>query len=167
MSGHRTGTLRGGAGTGVSVTRQLKSAFFDPSRLPWTPWVMEETWFKLLGINPVTGGFTMMLKVGANNVAPIHGHIGAVEGIILEGGFAYEDDWGHAGWYVCEPGGVNHKPHTGPDGMVMFAVVNGPLLGYGDSGEIAAVIDAKTMYALAESAGVAAHLDKPGHWDHE
>ena len=166
MSGSST-ILREGADIGFSVTRQLKSAFLDPARLPWTPWVMEDTWFKLFSINPQTGGFAMFLKVGPDNIAPIHGHVGAVEGVILEGGFAYENDWGHAGWYVAEPGGVNHKPRTGPNGMVMFAVVYGPLLGYGDGGEIAAVIDAKAMYALAESAGVAGHLEKPAHWDHE
>jgi len=87
--------------------------------------------------------------------------------VILEGGFAYEDDWGHAGWFVAEPGGVNHKPLTGADGMMMFAVINGPLVGYGDGGEIAAIIDAKAMYALAESAGVAGHIEKPAHWDHD
>jgi quercetin dioxygenase-like cupin family protein len=149
---------------GVRITPQLKSAFFKQDDLDWTPWVMEDTWFKLLAVNPVNGGFSMMLKVGPNNVAPIHGHIGLVEGYILEGGFAYEDDWGHAGDYVCEPAGINHKPVTGPDGMMMFAVTHGPLTGYNEDGSVAMVLDGKLMYEMAFAAGVADHIEKPAHW---
>lgn len=148
----------------VDITRQHKSAFFKQKELDWTPWVMEGTWFKLLSINPVSGGFSMILKVEPNNVAPIHGHIGLVEGIILEGGFAYDGDWGLAEDYVCEPAGINHKPVTGPDGMIMFAVVHGPLTGYHDDGSIAAVLDSKYMYQLAQQAGAADHIDQPLHW---
>lgn len=151
--------------TGIEISKQLKSAFFNQGKLEWTPWVMPETWFKLLAINPITGGFSMMLKVGPHNVAPIHGHIGSVEGIILEGGFAYEDDWGHAGDYVQEPAGINHKPITGADGMVMFAIAHGPLAGYNDDGSVALILDAREMFRMAEAAGAATHVDKPEHWD--
>jgi len=165
MAGKTSGQRKDTGTTAVQITKQLKSAFFKQEELDWTPWVMEDTWFKLLSVNPVSGGFSMMLKVGPNNVAPIHGHIGLVEGIILEGGFAYEDDWGHAGDYVCEPAGINHKPITGPDGMMMFAVIHGPLTGYNDDGSIAIVLDAKAMYDLAEAAGAAGHVHKPAHWE--
>jgi len=150
---------------GVEVSQQLKSAFFAQDELEWVDWVMPDTWFKLLAINPITGGFTMMLKVAANNKAPIHGHIGSVEGFILEGGFAYEDDWGYAGDYVQEPAGINHKPVTGADGMVMFAIAHGPLAGYNDDGSVALILDAREMYRMAEAAGAASHVDKPAHWE--
>tara|TARA_R110002110_G_C13470525_1_gene720917 strand:- start:28485 stop:28973 length:489 start_codon:yes stop_codon:yes gene_type:complete len=162
MSGQQ---LKETGSASVQITKQLKSAFFKHDTLEWTPWVMEDTWFKLLSINPINGGFSMMLKVGANNVAPIHGHIGLVEGIILEGGFAYEDDWGYAGDYVCEPAGINHKPVTGPDGMVMFAMTHGPITGYNDDGSIAMVLDAKLMYEMADEAGAAQHIEKSVHWE--
>jgi hypothetical protein len=45
---------------------------------------MPGTWFKLLGINPMTGGFSILLKVEPDNRAPVHSHLGAVEGIILK-----------------------------------------------------------------------------------
>ncbi len=148
----------------IAQTRLHRPAFYNIADLPWLDWVMPETWFKLLNINPITGGFTMMLKVGPNNTAPVHGHIGSVEGILLEGGFGYGEDRGRAGWYVREPGGINHIPDTDGDGMVMFATVNGPLLGYNGDGGIAAVVDAKMMYELAEAGGAAAHIDKPTDW---
>lgn len=149
----------------VFATRAIHSAFFDQESLPWSDWVMAGTWFKLLKLNPSTGGFTMMLKVEPNNVAPIHGHFGSVEGYILEGGFSYENDPGLTGNYVYEDAGIRHVPVTGADGLVMFAVIHGPLGGYGDDGGIAAVVDARMMYDLAVAAGVADHIEKPSHWE--
>jgi len=148
----------------VAATATVKSAFFDHSKLPWLDWVMPGTWFKLLNVNPVTGGFTMMLKVEPNNAAPVHGHLGAVEGIILDGGFSYGDDHGYAGNYVHEGAGIRHEPVTHAAGMVMFAVVNGPLCGYNDDGSVAGVVDARLMYDLAAAAGAAGHIEKPSHW---
>ncbi len=148
----------------IEVSAKHRSAFLAQADLPWIPWVMEDTWFKLLSVGAPNGGFTMMLKVAPDNVAPIHGHTGAVEGIILEGGFAYDDDIGRTGDYVYEAAGINHKPRTGSDGLVMFAIAYGPLLGYNEDGSVAAVIDGKTMYELAEAAGQAGHVEKPSHW---
>jgi 2,4'-dihydroxyacetophenone dioxygenase len=148
----------------VAVTKPHKPAFFNPNQLPWQPWVMEGTWFKLLNVNPITGGFTMMLKVSPDNLAPVHGHLGSVEGILLEGGFGYGEDRGRAGDYVHEGAGINHQPDTDSDGMVMFAVVNGPLAGFNDDGSVAGIVDAKAMYQLAKGYGVADHIEKPSHW---
>jgi len=150
--------------TTVISTKTHRSAFFDPSSLPWADWVMAGTWFKLLNVNPVTGGFTMLLKVSADNAAPVHGHLGAVEGIILEGGFSYGEDRGRQGDYVYEGAGIRHEPTAHADGMVMFAVVHGPLAGYHDDGSVAATVDARFMYDLAVAAGAAAHIERPSHW---
>lgn len=150
----------------ASITQSVlhRKAFFDVGSLPWLDWVMEETWFKLLNVNPINGGFTMLLKVGPNNTAPVHGHVGSVEGILLEGGFGYGEDRGRAGWYVREPGGINHIPDTDSDGMVMFATVNGPLTGYNPDGSIAIIVDAKLMYEMAAAGSAADHIDKPIDW---
>ena len=148
----------------VKVTKNARPAFLDPNTIPWTDWVMEGTWFKLLRINPVTGGFSMILKVNGNNVAPVHGHIGAFEGIMLEGGFGYGEDRGRPGYYAYECGGVVHQPTSDPDGVTMFAVLHGALAGYHDDGSCAAVVDAKLMYEMAAANNAAAHIDKPQDW---
>lgn len=148
----------------VRATATAGSAFFDPSNLPWADWVMPGTYFKLLSINPLTGGFSMMLKVDPDNAAPVHGHLGAVEGFILEGGFSYDDDHGYTGNYVFEGAGIRHEPNTHAGGMVMFAIAHGPLCGYNDDGSIAGVVDARLMYDLAVAAGAADHIGKPDHW---
>lgn len=148
----------------VTATKPHRPAFFDPGKLPWLPWVMEGTWFKLLNVNPVSGGFTMLLKVEADNHAPVHGHLGAVEGWMIEGGFGYGEDRGRAGHYVLESGGIRHEPDTDSDGMVMFAIAHGPLCGYNDDGSIAGVVDAKVMYELATAGGAVDHITKPLDW---
>jgi 2,4'-dihydroxyacetophenone dioxygenase len=149
----------------ITETKPHKPAFFNPNSLAWTPWVMPGTWFKLLNLNPITGGFSMLLKVSADNEAPIHGHIGSVEAYIIEGGFGYGADRGRTGWYIHEAGGINHRPDADIDGVIMFAVAHGPLFGYNPDGSIAGIVDAKAMYALASQAGVAAHLDKAPQWN--
>ncbi len=156
--------LKSSTESAVKATAAHKSAFFDPELLPWSDWVMPGTWFKLFQINPITGGFTMMLKVEPNNLAPIHGHFGAVEGWILDGGFSYEDDHGLTGHYVYEGAGIRHIPNTGPNGMIMFAVIHGPLGGFNDDGSVAGVVDARVMYDMAVANDAAAHIERPSHW---
>ncbi|MEX6723736.1 2,4'-dihydroxyacetophenone dioxygenase family protein [Parapedomonas caeni] len=150
--------------TSMTITQPHKPAFFDTSTLPWKPWVMEGTHYKLLSINPRTGGFTMLLKVDAGNEAPVHGHLGTVEAYIVEGGFGYGADRGRVGAYVLEEGGINHQPDTDNDGVVMFAVAHGPLCGFNEDGSIAAVVDGKLMYQRAREHGVAGHIAKPEQW---
>ncbi|MBP7334863.1 2,4'-dihydroxyacetophenone dioxygenase family protein [Niveispirillum sp.] len=155
---------RSDAGT-VTATTQHRPAFFDPGSLPWLPWVMPGTFFKLLNVNPMNGGFSMLLKVEPDNWAPVHGHLGSVEGWLLEGGFGYgKDDRGRPGHYVFESGGIRHEPDTDKDGMVMFAIAHGPLCGYNDDGSIAGIVDARAMYDLAVAGGAAGHLPKPLDW---
>ena len=45
----------------IEETKRHTPAFYNIKDLPWHDWVMPETWFKLLNINPFTGGFTMLL----------------------------------------------------------------------------------------------------------
>lgn len=146
----------------VVANNDDRPSFFDPAKLDWAPWVMEGTHFKLLNVDAKTGGFTLILKVEPGTVAPIHGHLGMVEGIILEGGFSYsDDDAGGPGAYIMENGGVDHQPDS-PSGTTMFAVAYGPLCGYNPDGTVAGIIDAKAMYGLAKEAGqLAPHIRDP------
>lgn len=142
----------------VKLTQHHRRAFFDPETLPWTPWVMPGTHYKLMTVDVRSGGFSMFLKVEPGTVAPAHGHVGAVEGVILEGGFAYDDDAGGTGHYICEQAGAIHAP-VSPQGCIMFAIAHGPLVGYNPDGSIAAVVDAKVMLDMARAAGVADHIE--------
>ncbi|NOX50201.1 MAG: hypothetical protein GXP16_06645 [Gammaproteobacteria bacterium] len=118
---------------------------------------MDGTHFKLLNIDTKTGGFSMLLKVDADNDAPVHGHLGAVEAFVIEGGFGYEEDRGGVGSYVYEAAGSIHQP-TSPEGSIMFAVVHGPIVGYQDNGEVDGIVDAEFMLKLAREHNTADHL---------
>ncbi len=149
--------LKRSEATTVKAVKPNESVFFNIDSIEWLPWVMEGTWFKLLNVDMKTGGYSMILKVDPDNEAPVHGHVGAVEGIILEGEFGYDDDRGSGMYYVWEPAGAIHQPDS-PRGFTMFAVMHGPLMGYNDDGSIAAVVDGKMMYQMALDGGCAAHL---------
>lgn len=94
--------------------------------------------FKLLSADPESGRFTLMIRLGKNCAAPRHRHVGAVEGLVLEGGFHYEDNPGHrytAGMYLLEPAGCVHQP-VSPEGAIMFAVFHGPVEGLDSEGNV-------------------------------
>jgi len=132
--------------------------FVNPADIPWTGWVIEGTYFKLLKCHEQTGGMTMLLKVDAHDdPVPVHGHAGAVEVYVLEGEFGYGDDRGGAGYYGYEEGGTRHEPNS-PQGTLMFAVAYGPIVGYNPDGTVGGVVDARFMYDLAKANNAHKHL---------
>lgn len=144
----------------VQARNQTRKVFLDPALLPWSPWVMPKTWFKLLRVDEKTGGFTILLRVDAPNQAPIHWHLGAIEGYIVEGEFGYGPlDRGGAGAYAFEEGGAIHEPDTSV-GFTMFMIAHGPLAGYDDDGSVAGVLDAHAMLKLADAHGAGAHVPR-------
>jgi len=129
----------------IKANTPHRPAFFDPGTLDWNDWVMPGTYFKLLNLNELTGGFTMILKVDPDVTAPVHYHSGGIEVYVIEGEFGYgDDDRGGTGTYALESGGSIHQPSS-PGGVTMFAVVHGPLVGYHEDGSIAVVVDEMAM----------------------
>lgn len=110
----------------------------DTASLPWIPWAMPGAEFKLLSADPASGRFSLMIRLEKDCIAPKHRHAAAVEGLILEGGFHYEDT-PHlrytAGMYVLERDGAVHRP-VSPEGAVMFAVFHGPVEGLDSEGNV-------------------------------
>jgi 2,4'-dihydroxyacetophenone dioxygenase len=115
----------------------------DPQQLPWAPWSMKGAYFKLLSTDSESGRFALMIKLEKGFIAPSHRHIGAVEGLVLEGGFHYADEPNvrfTAGTYLLERDGALHQP-VSPEGAVMFAVFQGPVEGLDAQGNITGRID--------------------------
>jgi 2,4'-dihydroxyacetophenone dioxygenase len=114
-----------------------------PEQLPWIPWAMKGAYFKLLSADRASERFTLMIKLDKGIAAPMHRHVRAVEGLVLEGGFHYSDDPDRrftAGCYLRENDGAVHQP-VSPEGAVMFAVFHGPVEGLDDEGRVTGRID--------------------------
>jgi 2,4'-dihydroxyacetophenone dioxygenase len=117
----------------------------DPDNMQWVPWTMRGAYFKLLHADPESGRFTLLIKLDKGFTAPRHRHAGAVEGMILEGGFHYLDQPEirfTAGSYLLERDGAVHEP-VSPEGAIMFAVFHGPVEGMDKDGNIIGSIDWK------------------------
>jgi len=141
----------------LKAIKPKNAVFVDTGIIPWTDWVMEGTYFKLLHVHPESGGFTMILKVDPDIPAPVHGHIGTVEVYVTKGEFGYEDDRGSVGWYGYEAAGARHEP-TSPGGTEMFAIAHGPIAGYDPEGNVAAVVDGRALYEMAKANNAHTHL---------
>ncbi len=117
----------------------------DPRHLPWAPWAMKGAGFKLLSADPDSGRFSLLIRLDKGCNAPAHRHVGAVEGMVLEGGFHYADEPQRrftAGVYLLEKDGAVHQP-VSPEGALMFAVFHGPVEGLADDGSVTGRIDCR------------------------
>lgn len=117
----------------------------DAKEMTWVPWAMRGAYFKLMNADPKSGRFSLLIKFDPGVKAPMHRHVGAVEGYILEGGFHYHDE-PHirftAGCYLLENDGVVHQP-VSPEGALMFAVFHGPVEGLKQDGNVGSHLDWK------------------------
>jgi 2,4'-dihydroxyacetophenone dioxygenase len=114
-----------------------------PEQLRWMPWAMKGAYFKLLSADEASGRFTLLIRLDKGISAPMHRHVRAVEGLVLEGGFHYSDDPDRrftAGCYLHEHDGAVHQP-VSPEGAVMFAVFHGPVEGLDEEGRVTGRID--------------------------
>jgi 2,4'-dihydroxyacetophenone dioxygenase len=117
----------------------------DPQHLPWAPWAMKGAGFKLLSADPDRGRFSLLIRLDQGCNAPAHRHVGAVEGMVLEGGFHYADAPQQRftkGMYLLEKDGAVHRPIS-PEGALMFAVFHGPVEGLAEDGSVTGRIDCR------------------------
>jgi 2,4'-dihydroxyacetophenone dioxygenase len=126
--------------------------------IPWTPWGMPGTWFKLLDVNDDFGWMVFLLKVDAGTPATMHKHFSAANAFTLEGWWGYEGRVVKAGQFIKEAGGISHAPMVGPEGTVMLAFGFGPVGGLDDDGNLVGAIDIDWMYNAAMANGAADHI---------
>jgi quercetin dioxygenase-like cupin family protein len=104
---------------------------------------MKGAYFKLLSVDASSERFSLLIKFDKGCVAPTHRHVGAVEGMVLEGSFHYMEE-PHmqfvAGTYLLEKDGAVHRPAS-LEGALMFAVFHGAVEVLDREGNIAGRID--------------------------
>ena len=59
-------------------------------QIPWTPWGMFGTQFKLLHCNDASGLLVVFLKVEPGTIAGVHKPFGAAHACVVEAGFGHE-----------------------------------------------------------------------------
>ena len=138
------------------------SSLVRPDTIPWTPWAMEGSEFKLLYINRAHTMFTALIRMVGGLETPDHHHFGEAHAFVLEGDFSYEYGTMYEGDYIVEAGGINHKPTIGKDGATFFVCFFGGISGVGENnlpeGE---VVDGEWLYRAALANGAADHLPPP------
>lgn len=133
------------------------------AQMPWSPFPLAGTFFKLLHLDDDQGKATFLLKIPAGNAAEIHKHLAAVEAYVVQGGFSYEGEGTvHAGDYVYEPGGMVHEPAAeGDEDLILFVVAQGPVQGVNPDDSAGGIIDNDLMFQFATDGGAADHVRRP------
>lgn len=140
---------RTGTDPKISLNYPDGSLIVRSREIPWTPWGMPGTQFKLLHCDDASSLLVILLKVEPGTVAGVHKHFGAAHAYILEGGFGYE----HGEVF---PG----DSFTGPDGLLLLGFMFGPIGGLDDNGNLAGVLDIEWHYQAALANGAAGHIQR-------
>ena len=128
-------------------------------QVPWTPWALPGTWFKLLDYDHNHSFTVILLKIAGDAPPVAHKHIGAANAYIVSGGFGYEHGHVYGGDYMCEAGGVTHTPSAHPEGCILLGFMHGAVQGLNADGSIAGVIDVDWYIEAAKNNNAFAHLE--------
>ena len=151
---------RTGTDPKISLNYPDGSLIVRSREIPWTPWGMPGTQFKLLHCDDASSLLVILLKVEPGTVAGVHKHFGAAHAYILEGSFGYEHGEVFAGDYMVEAGGITHQPFTGPNGLILLGFMFGPIGGFDEAGNLAGVLDIEWHYQAALANGAAGHIQR-------
>jgi len=129
--------------------------------IPWTPWALPGSSFKLLHINRAIGMTVALIKMEPCEKTPPHHHYGDAIVYVVEGDFGYERGDVYTGDFLIEPGGVTHEPHIGPKGLITLTVFFSGLGGVDGDNRVAGYVGCEEMYKMAAANNAAGHLPPP------
>ena len=136
------------------------SLIIRAAQVPWTPWTLPGTWFKLLDYDHNHSYTVILLKIASDAPPVMHKHIGAANAYIISGGFGYEHGHVYAGDFMCEAGGVTHTPTAHPEGCVLLGFMHGAVQGFNADGSIAGVVDVDWYIEAAKQNNAFSHLEQ-------
>ena len=136
------------------------SIMINTAGIPWSPFPLTGTFFKLLHLDDDQGKASFLLKIPVGCVAEVHKHLAAVEAFVVQGGFSYPGEGSvRAGDYVYEPGGMVHEPASeGDEDLILFVVAQGPVQGVNPDGSPGGLIDNDLIYQFATAGAAAGHV---------
>jgi anti-sigma factor ChrR (cupin superfamily) len=103
----------------------LQSHLVDAQAMPWSASQFAGIEMKILYSDASSGMSTIVFKLAAGAVVPLHEHTAVEQTYVLEG--SLEDDEGevHAGGFVWRPGGNIHIA-TAPRGAIILSIFMKP-----------------------------------------
>ena len=108
--------------------------------------------FKVLRISKETGAWSALIKADKGQVNPPHTHLGAADFYVISGGFDYRGGSARAGDWVYEPAGAVHEATSHPVDTIYLANVYGPVGFHDENGNIAHVLDWRTIQLMVDEA---------------
>jgi 2,4'-dihydroxyacetophenone dioxygenase len=138
-----------------------RSGIVRTDTIPWTPWVMAGSQFKLLYVNWSIGMSVAMLKLDPGVQTPNHYHFGDAIAHVLQGDFGYEYGHAYENDVFVEGGGIAHKPKIGAQGVTTVTIFFGGLGSVNADGKIEGCTSCDEMYELAKANGAADHIEPP------
>lgn len=145
-----------------SVRFPDRSCLVRSETIPWTPWALPGSWFKLLYVNRAISLSLTLLKVDKGTQLPDHYHFGEAHAFILQGDFGYEHGRAWKGDLFVEGGGISHMPtiSEGED-LILYAAFFGGLGHVDADGKVVGCVSCDEMYEMAHANGAADHLEPP------
>jgi 2,4'-dihydroxyacetophenone dioxygenase len=129
--------------------------------IPWTPWALPGSYFKLLHINRAIGMMVALIKMDPCEKTPPHHHYGDAIVYVVDGDFGYERGDVYTGDFLIEAGGVTHEPHIGPKGLTTLTIFFSGLGGVDGDNRVAGFVGVEAMYQMAAANNAAGHLPPP------
>jgi quercetin dioxygenase-like cupin family protein len=142
----------------VKATSLPGALMLEPESIPWTDFPDGTgARFRLLSVDPGSGGWTTIMRFPEGVQIPMHLHLGAVEIYTISGTWSYQEGRLTAGGYAYEPSGVIHEPDSESE-VELFIVSRGSNLYFDDDGKFLMWLDAHMLYTIAKENGAVDHL---------
>jgi hypothetical protein len=158
----------------IEAVRDDQSGYFKDGshiarveRLPWTPFLLPGSVFRLLAVHWNKDMYIMMLIVPGGVPVDMHYHIAEAAGFIMTGepacAFEYEYGKVFAGDYMSEGVDIEHSALIGADDVKQLSIVFGGLSGAlpGGGPDLSTYFGCKEVYELAKANGGADHIAPP------
>ena len=154
----------------LEVVSDTESAYFSNGsalcrleNLPWTPFPLAGSAFKLISVEWQRDMYVFMLVVPGGVPVATHYHLAEAYGYIITGSFEYEFGNVFAGDFVCEGVDIEHGAILGPEDVLQVSIIFGGLTGVGPKGgpDLDSYFGCMEIYEAAKANNAAGHIKPP------
>ncbi len=107
---------------------------------------------KVLRVSEETGQWTALIRMEAGATFAAHKHLGAADGMVLEGKLEYRVGYAERGAFLYEPLGAVHEATTCSEPTTIYFNAYGPIVFHDESGAVTQILSHETALAMQEGA---------------